>query len=638
MKPATALVFVGLSLLSSQLDAVCGPDYSVTAVHAVQGSRAVSPVVGRLVTIEGIVVGDFQDRFSSHGDLDGFAVQEQWLDSDLDPLTSEGIFVYDGSMPATDVVVGDRVCVRGRVVEFFGETRINVTTWEGAVTVVGRGYPLPKPLQIRLPVSGTMINDDGRMIGDYERYEGQRVRVVGPLHVNDLSNLDRFGEMTATSGGRLFAFTQWNAPDPVGFSVWTQAAVQRSLTLDDGFSTSWPDPIPYPPPGLSLTNQVRNGDSIDGVVGVITYRRGDGADGEQVFRLMPTQTPLIINQNPRPLHAPLVRGDVTVASINLRFFSNGIGGHPGSFPIGGGRTTFNEYLRQSDKLVATIAEMNADIVGLMELENDYLDGGGSTIADLVNALNAILGSGAYAYLDPNHGFGSAPLITGILYKPETVAPVGPLVWLYNNRFANPNGNIFKLNRPALTQTFDSAIGPFTVSVNHLKSKGCSPAPWGLDKDQFDGQSCFNDTRAKGATELINWLANDPTDTAAYLGASDPDVLIIGDLNAYPNEDPILAIKAGWDGVEGSADDWTDLLDPVDYSFVFRGQAGRLDHAIASPSLAPQISSAEIWHINADESAAFDYSEDHPAPAALYSPDPFRSSDHDVVLIGLKRTP
>ena len=613
--------------------AACNPDFPVTPIHVVQGSGPVSPLVGSQVMVEGVVVGDFQDGLGSHGDLNGFAVQEQRRDWDGDPATSEGIFVFDGAMPAVDVAVGSRVCVVGEVQEYFGETQINATIAGGGVDVLRPRGRLPRARVVRLPSTGVIVNDDGQLVGDLERFEGERVRVAGRLSVTNLSDLDRFGAMTLSAGGRLVAFTQRNLPDVTGFAVWQERAARRSLVLDDGVSHSWPDPIPYPPAAFSLTNSIRNGDRVRRPIGVMTYRRGDGGAGDQAYRLMPTVTPRFAHTNRRPVLPPRVRGDVKVASFNLEYFQNGAGGDPASFPVGG-QTTHSEYLRQRAKLVAAIAAMDADIVGLVELENDYLDGPDSAIADLVLGLNTMLGAGTYRYLDPNFGFGTSPLVNGLIYKPATVTPVGPLVWLYDDAFANPNGNIFKLNRPALTQTFDTAIGAFTVSVNHFKAKGCGPSPTGLDVDQGDGQACFNDTRAKGAKVLLDWFANDPTNTNATLGAYDPDVLIIGDLNAHPAEDPVTAITAGWDAVDGTADDWVDLLSVRDYSFVFQGAASRLDYAIASPSLASQVRRAAVWHLNADESDALGYSEDNPAPAALYTPDAFRSSDHDAVLVGL----
>jgi predicted extracellular nuclease len=102
---------------------------------------------------------------------------------------------------------------------------------------------------------------------------------------------------------------------------------------------------------------------------------------------------------------------------------------------------------------------------------------------------------------------------------------------------------------------------------------------------------------------------------------------MGDLNAYAMEDPITAIESAG---------FTDLIETFvgtdAYSYVYDGQAGYLDHALANASLAEQVAGVVEWHINADEPAALDYN-DYNQPA-LYNADPYRASDHDPVIIGL----
>ena len=39
----------------------------------------------------------FRTMSGANGDLNGFFVQEEDADADADPLTSEGIFVFNGS-------------------------------------------------------------------------------------------------------------------------------------------------------------------------------------------------------------------------------------------------------------------------------------------------------------------------------------------------------------------------------------------------------------------------------------------------------------------------------------------------------------------------------------------------------------
>ena len=192
------------------------------------------------------------------------------------------------------------------------------------------------------------------------------------------------------------------------------------------------------------------------------------------------------------------------------------------------------------------------------------------------------------------------------------------------------------NRPALIQTFDeNASGErFTVAVNHLKSKGSNCDSLG-DPDMDDGQANCPGTRAAAALALASYLATDPTNSG------DPDFLIIGDLNAYAMEDAITALTSG---------DYIDLLNYSNgtsaYSYVFDGQLGYLDHGLANQNLFEQVTGASTWSINSDEINVFDYNDDirdagessferESIVGPLYNPDPFRSSDHDPVIIGLQ---
>jgi hypothetical protein len=182
-----------------------------------------------------------------------------------------------------------------------------------------------------------------------------------------------------------------------------------------------------------------------------------------------------------------------------------------------------------------------------------------------------------------------------------------------------------LNRPSLAQTFrHNASGEtLTVVVNHLKSKGSACDG---DPDTGDGQGNCNQTRTRAAQALVDWLATDPT------GSGDPDYLLIGDMNSYTFEDPIRAFEAGG---------FVNLIRREHglsaYSYVFNGESGYLDHALASPSLAPQASGATDWHINPDEPTVLDYNTEFKTAnqvTTFYDPGPDRSSDHDPVVVGL----
>jgi hypothetical protein len=289
-----------------------------------------------------------------------------------------------------------------------------------------------------------------------------------------------------------------------------------------------------------------------------------------------------------------------------------------------------EFTRQRDKLLAALAGLDADIIGLNELENTPgVDPLGDPTNGIVAGLNAMPGVGPYTYIDTGV-IGTDAIRVGLIYRPSKVVPVGDFELLTS---ADDPRFIDTLNRPALAQTFEElATGArFTVVVNHLKSKGSACAG---DPDTGDGQGNCNQTRKAAAQALVDWLATDPT------GSGDPDFLIMGDLNSYAQEDPIDAIKAGPDDTAGTSDDYTNLIFQYQgtyaYSYVFDGQSGYLDHSLANPSLAAQVTGAADWHINSDEPDLLDYDTSFKPPAqdAIYEPNAYRSSDHDSVVVGL----
>lgn len=263
--------------------------------------------------------------------------------------------------------------------------------------------------------------------------------------------------------------------------------------------------------------------------------------------------------------------------------------------------------------------MDADIVGLVEIENNVND---DALIDLVAGLNDATSPGTYD-LVATGTIGTDAIKVALIYQPETVSLLGSYAILDSNV---DSSFLDTKNRPTLAQTFmDNATGGiFTVAVNHLKSKGSSCYNIG-DPNTGDGSGNCNLTRTAAAAAMVNWLASDPT------GSGDDDFIIIGDLNAYDKEAPIDAILAG-----GYTDLIADFRGEDAYSYVFGGQTGYLDHALASENLSEQVTGATEWHINADEPDLINYdtSFKRSAQDALYAPDPYRSSDHDPVVVGL----
>ncbi|MEL7334481.1 MAG: ExeM/NucH family extracellular endonuclease, partial [Cyanobacteria bacterium J06560_2] len=601
----------------------------ITLIHEIQGKGNASPLQNTQVIVEAIVIGDFQGEEG----LNGFYVQEEDGDADDDATTSEGLFVLDEAL-GTDVAVGDRVRVRGTVEERFDA--LTALTAVSEVDVLVSGETLPMAAELNFPLEDRTA---------LEAAEGMRVTIPQALFVSEYFNLDRFGELRLSADGpgnaegtdgRIEQYTQFNAPDAAGFAAYQELVARRQVILDDGSAQQQPTAL-FGRGGqpLSASNPLRGGDTVVGLTGVLSFdfdnyrvHNNEGVD------FQPT--------NPRPAVPADVGGSLKLVSLNvLNFFTtvdqeNNPGSGPSNLPPRGADSE-TEYARQLQKLVTAIALMDADILGLVELENEFGDTNGDgqfAIGALVDALNEEMGEGTYAFVSPEQSFvdtGDA-ISVGAIYKPATVQVAdGTSVETLTDEdlpalgLSGPLFDGSSTNRAALAVTFEevSSAARFTLSVNHLKSKGGSGS--GDNADVNDGQGNFNGTRTRGAAAIAAWLATDPT------GSGDADFMIVGDLNAYAKEDPIVALED-----LGYTDLAAEFLgDDKTYSFVFDGQVGTLDYAMANETMRSQVTGATEWHINADEPDAIDYNLDFNRDAALFDGQtPFRTSDHDPIIVGL----
>ncbi|MGF1514363.1 MAG: ExeM/NucH family extracellular endonuclease, partial [Elainellaceae cyanobacterium] len=601
---------------------------AVTLISDIQGSGDASPLEGQTVTVSAIVTGDFQDgNAGTDGDLNGFFLQEEDADADGTAATSEGIFVFGGSSPAVDVNIGDQVTVTGTVSEFFGKTQISADT----VTVVSSGSALPTAATVDLPTASTVQSGD-ELIADLEQFEGMRVTFGDTLTVDEYFNYDRFGEIRLTEGDRPFQFTQTNAPSVSGFQAFQEDLASRSIVLDDGQTSQNPDNLPYPAPGFSNSNFFRGGDTVTNLSGVLDF-------GFDAYRVQPTSQDSIAFQstNPRPDAPENVGGSLKVASFNvLNYFTTldtGATTANGSDPRGADSQA--EFERQTDKLVTAVLGIDADILGLVELENDFLPGSsGNAVETLVEELNAVAGAGTYDWVNPGQQFvdsGDA-ISVGAIYKTASVAiadGTNPAILRDDNLPSGFEGEqIFdgvSTNRAPLAVSFtEIATGEsLTIAVNHFKSKG---SIFNQENAAIgDGQGNNNPIRLRAAQAVDAWLETDPT------GSGDSDFLILGDLNAYAQEDPITFLES--EGYTDLAEQFSGGETP--YSFLFDGQLGTLDYALANEALLSQVTGATEWHVNADEVDVLDYNLDFGRSASFFNgDDPYRNSDHDPLIIGL----
>ncbi|NOT43687.1 MAG: ExeM/NucH family extracellular endonuclease [Acidobacteria bacterium] len=590
-----------------------------TPTYEIQGSGATAAIVGAVSSL-GVVVGDYEQPFGS-GNLRGFYIQDPAGDGD--PATSDGLFVFGGDN--NRVGLGDLVRVTGTAGEFQGQTQISASS----VAHCGLGHVTPTDVTLPFASPDTA-----------ERYEGMLVRLPQTLYVTEHFQLGRFGQVVVSSGDRLRQPTDVLEPGAAAAAL--QAANDlNQLILDDDTNLQNPDPIAFGRDGLALSadNTLRGGDTTTGAIGVMTFTwAGNNASGN-AYRVRPLGAldgyVRFEAGNPRPAAAPEREGSVRVASMNVLNFFNTFGGCTGG--VGGavmdcrGAEDVFELERQTIKTVAAVLGADADVVGLLEIENDGY-GPGSAIQHLVDQLNLATAPGTWAFIDADQGTGEVNALgtdaikVGLLYRPAAVRPVGTTAALNSLAFVNA-GDSGPRNRPALAQAFVdlSTGGRVVVAVNHLKSKGSAcDVP-----DAGDGQGECNVVRTTSAGLLAAWLAGDPTHTG------DTDALVMGDLNAYGREDPVVALEdAGF----------TNLAPlfpvPGSFSYVFDGQWGSLDHALAAASLLPQVTAVHHWLINADEPSVLDYNTNFKSAGqqvTLFAADRFRASDHNPLLIDLALT-
>lgn len=616
---------------------ITSDEVALTKISAIQGSGASSGMVGQTVTIQAIVTGDFQNNDGDASrNLNGFFVQEELVDQDGNPLTSEGLFILGG---ATDVNPGDIVTVTGVVSEANGLTQLTASSVQ--VTQAGAVADL------------STLTTNVTLPGSLEAYEGMMVRLTQTLVVTDQEDLERLGEVKlyASEGdglggqideaadGRPYTFTQTNDPSVSGFAAYNTAVAGRTIIYDDGLNGTWQG-IQSPNGGVySTATAIQGGDTVTNLEGVLdfgfgAYRVRSVENGQNTFT----------DANPNDPTPPAVGGSLKVASFNvLNFFvtlDNGGTTDNGQDPRGA--NTEEEFLRQVDKLVKTLITLDADVLALVELENDFsiptdptfLTGGpavraqlyreaGNAIGYLVERLNLELGDNVYSWVDPGPDhLGTDAIAVGFIYKNDVVGIADGTSVAVDFNAVN--------DRPTLAVTFEqlSNGAEFTAVANHFKSKGSGT---GVNADQNDGQARSNFDRVQQAERLDAWLDTNPT------GTSDGDYVLLGDFNAYYREDPINVLRgAGYQIPFGETTS----------SYVFDGLIGTLDYAFVNGSLAGQVAGAAHWHINADQAPALDYNrsvdnapQTYTRPATWYDgTTPYRTSDHDVTLIGLNLAP
>lgn len=604
---------------------------STVTIPEIQGTGAESPLKGQNVTTQGVVTAVWQGEKS----LNGFTIQTPGTGQTAPTGASEAVFVYTGGTGFYPEI-GDSVEVTGTVDEYFGQTQIALSA----------GSTLDDALSPVTPLALEALPE-----GDEEREKLESMLLKPGVHtVTDNYGLNRYGELGLAPGTEaLRQPTDIVSPGTQEQKDMEAANAAKYVILDDGSTRDFSrdgasTKLPYIMQNgsevktIRTTNQVEFADS--GVI--LGY-------GHEQWRFQPTAmitgdsaaADLPITWDPARPEAPQVDGDYTVAAFNvLNFFinlgedngaksykdrfGNGVGSDSGTFRGAWSESAFND---QKGKILTALEGLDADVIGLSEIENAANTVGGSyddAVKYLVGELNSRAGSEKWDYVKaPANASADTDVIrTAIIYKKDRVKPVGEATLLEDARFKGTA-------RTPLAAEFQpvsdrcAAEGPdsFVVVTNHFKSKGSVANG---DADTGDGQGNNPNVRNAHSQAVLDGLAKQPQ-------WQKKATFVMGDLNTYSKEDAISVFRnAGYTiPVEelNPESEWQDVA-----SYQFSGRLGSLDHILANEHVDAQA--AQTWNINSDEPIAMEYSRRNYTGGDVFEADnPYRSSDHDPVKVG-----
>ena len=627
------------------------------SIAEIQGPGASSPLAGQEVVTKGVVTAAYPT-----GGFRGFFLQTEGTGgSRVADAASDGVFVFQsGGALDADVTVGNFVEVTGTVSEFQGLTELTAT----AADIVDAGEDFDAVIPVTNPWPGA---EAGR-----ESLEGMLYQPSGDYTVTNTFATNRFGEVGLAVGNTpLLQSTEVAEPGSPEAAAVVADNAARAVTLDDGASTEFTRssyltrdcgtrPVPcllngdLTPPYVSNDEPVRVGAAVtftDPVV--VDYRFGwkfqprqqvvgpENADSPAEFANTRTSA---------PDETKIGTADVKVASFNVLNYFTTLGTDTASCVAyydrddngtnvrddcgQRGAWDAQDLARQQEKIVSAINALDADVVGLMEIENSAKLGErrDEALGALVSALNAAAGTGTWAYVPSSTELPPVEemdfITSGIIFKPASVMRVDQPRALGS---LSGSGEAFDNAREPIAQVFKKKNGggdKFLFVVNHLKSKG-SAGPWPAtetdhgDADTGDGQGASVTSRVKQAEALRDWIPTVQSETSTQA------VVLAGDFNSYAQEDPLRKLyDAGYTNVE-------QHFGGGEYSYSFSGLSGSLDHILVNDAALARTTGTDIWNINSGESLALEYSRFNYHGTDFHRPDPYRSSDHDPVVLGLR---
>ncbi len=535
------------------------------AVHALAGQGGQEIPEGEQVTTLGVVTGSFLEDCG----LDGFFLQGLNPAPDGKP---SGLFVYlpDASEEeANKLEPGRLVWLQGRKGEFKGRPQLQQVQkldFLGSREVDTHSVSLP--------------------LSDPHRLEGVRLRLEQELTVTGNKDLARYGSLELAVGGRAFRPSNF----PPGEGPENPRRQDKRIILDDGCYSRNPEPIPY----LSREGTRRVGARVEsGLTGILTH-------AFQAWRIHPVQPPAFERANPRPdpLQMP-GENAVRVAAFNAENYFLSLGER--------GAENKRQLRLQRQKLYAAVQKLKADVLALVEMENDT-----RVPKDFIRGLREKTQQ-PWRLVDKQDP-GKDVIKVSLAYREDRVQLKGEA--RRDRREVHDRSPLLAAFRPT------DGGEPFSVAAVHFKSKIDCPQE-GKDSDTA-GTGCWNQRRMQQARALTEFIEH-------WRGEMDgPPVLVAGDLNAYGDEDPMEVLrKSGKRDLMAKYLPWRER-----YTYVYQAESGYLDHLWAGPELVPRVKEVYSPPINADEPPFLEYGHGGPQGRHLEA-DPYRASDHDPVVVDLQ---
>ena len=509
-----------------------------------------------MLEIRGLVSGVVQDK----GQLGGFYIQ------DARYFYKKSVFVNSSEQ----VSVGDEVLLNAIIIENNNETQLDNVE----LLKIFSHNRFINVEQISLPISDEQ----------WEELEGCLVEINDNLQISDSYQFNKYGQLLLSKGELIQETELFDAQDDsLEIAHLTLQQEMNSIYVDDLSDFKFPKID-----SLYL-------DPFKVVVGAECSKiKGFVSQYNKTYKVRLVND-LTVEQSVPP-NLIDVDTDLKIMNFNLYNLFNGNGKKEG-FPTARGAKSYNAYQLQLKKLASAIYAVDPDILAMMELENDGEDEF-SSIQQFCDYLNKH-GDRQYEIAHTHGVIGDYPIKTGIIYDPSVVETK------YKAQYHNhPN-----FSRPSLSQRFmynDSL--EFILCANHFKSKGSRNAK-GLDLDQKDGQASYNYKRTLQAKTLLDII------DSLYF---DENIIVLGDFNAYSQEDPIQALQS------------TNLnrLETVNHSYVYKGKNGSLDHVFVSDNFKDHIDQVKTWNINSIYPSWINYTYN------ISDSSYFRSSDHNPMILGV----